>query len=133
MSLCLFLGESSIYSQDSSAINFKAHEVTKGETSYGIAKKYQINLNDFFNANPQTANGLSKGEIVKIPIPIFFNNDSIVKKHVVKQGETLWTIAKIYGVQFSSIKSFNLLNTNELFKDQVLLIPNIIASPLSIP
>ena len=79
MSVCLFLGESSIYSQDSSAINFKAHEVTKGETSYGIAKKYQINLNDFFKANPQAANGLSKGEIVKIPIPIFSNNDSIVK------------------------------------------------------
>ena len=131
MSLCLFLGESSIYSQDSSAVNFKAHEVTKGETSYGIAKKYQINLNDFFKANPQAANCLSKGEIVKIPIPIFSNNDSIVKKHVVKQGETLWTIAKIYGVQFSSIKSFNLLNTNELFKDQVLLIPNIIADTIN--
>ena len=52
----------------------------------GIAKKYQINLNDFFNANPDATNGLSRGQILKIPIPVFSNyksgseKDSIPKK-----------------------------------------------------
>ena len=116
---------------------FKLHTVIKGETSYGIAKKYQINLNDFFNANPDATNGLSRGQILKIPIPVFSNyksgseKDSIPKKHIVKNGETLWSISKLYGVQFSIIKSYNKLTSNDLSKDQILLIPNILTDTIN--
>ena len=38
------------------------------ETSYGIAKKYNIDLNVFFEFNTSASKGLNRGEYVKIPI-----------------------------------------------------------------
>jgi LysM repeat protein len=40
-------------------------------------------------------------------------------------GETLWSIAKIYGIRLPTIKAYNKLSTNELSESQLLLIPNI--------
>ena len=120
-----------LIAQDKPNIKFTYHTVSKGETSYGIAKKYQIDLNDFFNYNPSASNGLSKGDTLKIPIKTFINQtldneiDSSVKTHKVMPGETLWSIAKIYGVKLPTIKAYNKLLTNELSEAQLLLIPNI--------
>jgi LysM repeat protein len=127
----------SVSSQTIDSTKFSFHKVLKNETSYGIAKKYQISLNDFFFANPNASKGISKGEIVKIPLK-FFNNkeigieiDTVIKKHKVLRGETLWSISKIYGVQLSLIKSYNNLNSNSLKDNQILLIPNIIADTVN--
>ena len=127
----------SVSSQTIDSSKFSLHTVVKSETSYGIAKKYQISLNDFFLANPNASNGLSKGEIVKIPIKLFENKevgidiDTVLKKHKVLKGETLWSISKIYGVQLSIIKSYNNLISNNLTDNQILLIPNIIADTIN--
>ena len=127
----------SVSSQTIDSSKFSLHTVVKSETSYGIAKKYQISLNDFFLANPNASNGLSKGEIVKIPIKLFetkevgIDIDTVLKKHKVLKGETLWSISKIYGVQLSIIKSYNNLISNNLTDNQILLIPNIIADTIN--
>ena len=123
----------SLSSQSEIKSKFIFHKVSRGETSYGISKKYQVDLNDFFTSNPEAARGLVKGQILKIPIKPYINNesgsnqDSLFKKHVVLEGETLWAIAKIYGVQVPIIKSYNQLLSNVLNEDQLLLIPNILA------
>lgn len=123
----------SLRSQSEIKSEFIFHTVSRGETSYGISKKYQVDLNDFFSTNPEASNGLVKGQILKIPIKPYINNelgsnqDSLFKKHVVLEGETLWAIAKTYGVQVLIIKSYNQLLSNVLKKDQLLLIPNILA------
>ena len=120
-----------LIAQDKANVKFTYHTVSKGETSYGIAKKYQIDLNEFFNYNPSASNGLSKGDILKIPIKTFVNQtidneiDSSIKIHKVMPGETLWSIAKIYGIRLPTIKAYNKLSTNELSESQLLLIPNI--------
>lgn len=120
-----------LIAQSQPNIKFTFHTVSKGETSYGIAKKYQIDLNEFFNYNPSASNGLSKGDTLKIPIKTFIDqtsnneNDSSVKIHKVMPGETLWSIAKIYGVKLPTIKAYNKLSSNELSESQLLLIPNI--------
>tara|TARA_B100000767_G_scaffold242088_1_gene238936 strand:- start:1619 stop:3466 length:1848 start_codon:yes stop_codon:yes gene_type:complete len=127
-----------LIAQDNSIVKFTFHTVSKGETSYGIAKKYQINLNDFFIYNPDASNGLSKGDTLKIPVKSFIiqtlNNeiDSTIKRHKVLPGETLWSIAKIYGVKLSIIKAYNKLITNELSESQLLLIPNIPSDTINI-
>ena len=120
-----------LIAQDKPNVKFTYHTVSKGETSYGIAKKYQIDLNEFFNYNPSASNGLSKGDTLKIPIKTFVNQtidneiDSSIKIHKVLPGETLWSIAKIYGIRLPTIKAYNKLSTNELSESQLLLIPNI--------
>jgi LysM repeat protein len=139
--LALFISSIiSLTAQSSDNSKFTLHTVLKSETSYGIAKKYQISLNDFFISNPNAAKGLKKGEIVKIPIKvvqkkekkeIVIKVDTLLKKHIVLKGQTLWSISKIYGVQLSIIKSYNNLTNNNLFYDQELLIPNIIADTIN--
>jgi len=120
-----------LIAQEKPNAKFTYHTVSKGETSYGIAKKYQIDLNEFFNFNPSASNGLSKGDTLKIPIKTFVNQtidneiDSSIKIHKVLPGETLWSIAKIYGIRLPTIKAYNKLSTNELSESQLLLIPNI--------
>ena len=120
-----------LIAQDKPNAKFTYHTVSKGETSYGIAKKYQIDLNEFFIYNPSASNGLSKGDTLKIPIKTFVNQtidneiDSSIKIHKVMPGETLWSIAKIYGIRLPTIKAYNKLSTNELSESQLLLIPNI--------
>ena len=127
----------SVSSQTIDTSKFLLHTVIKSETSYGIAKKYQISLNDFFLVNPNASDGLSKGEIVKIPVKLYKNKevgteiDTVLKKHKVIKGETLWSISKIYGVQLSIIKSYNNLISNNLTDNQILLIPNIIADTIN--
>lgn len=120
-----------LIAQEKPNAKFTYHTVSKGETSYGIAKKYQIDLNEFFNYNPSASNGLSKGDTLKIPIKTFVNQtidneiDSSIKIHKVLPGETLWSIAKVYGIRLPTIKAYNKLSTNELSESQLLLIPNI--------
>ena len=116
---------------------FVLHQVEKGETSYGIAKKYNIDLNVFFEFNTSASNGLNRGEYVKIPILIKSDtnqadSDSLSNQHIVVSGETLWSIAKKYGVEVDLIKTYNYLENVNLSIDQVLLIPNIPADTVNV-
>ena len=116
---------------------FVLHQVVKGETSYGIAKKYNIDLNVFFEFNTSASKGLNRGEYVKIPILVksdtsLLSSDSLSNQHVVVSGETLWSIAKKYGVEVDLIKTYNQLEDINLSIDQVILIPNIPADTANV-
>ena len=43
------------------------HVVQKGETSYGITKKYNIDINLFYEYNPDAIKGLKKDMVLIIP------------------------------------------------------------------
>ena len=122
------------YSQAVDSSKIKTHTVQNGETSYGIAKKYQLDLNLFFQYNPEAAKGINKGQILKIPYVHIdkkslaregFQKDTNLIRHKVKHGETLWSVAKLYGVQVKVIKVYNNLKTNIVDLNQNLLIPNL--------
>ncbi|MCO5232070.1 MAG: LysM peptidoglycan-binding domain-containing protein [Chitinophagales bacterium] len=50
------------------AQNITNHTVAPGETLYGIARKYQINLNDLLKVNPQIQNNsIQIGDVLKVP------------------------------------------------------------------
>ncbi len=46
----------------------KDHTVLKGETLYGISKKYGITVDEIIAHNPQVKNGLKAGDVIHIPI-----------------------------------------------------------------
>ena len=132
------LSFNSIWCQNDS-VNWINHIVSKGETSYGIAKKYKIDLNYFFNINPYATNGINKGDTLKIPTISHYINSikkksdsSFYKSHIVLNGETLWSIAKFYSVKVDDIKSLNRLNNNELNPSQLLYIPNSYSDTINI-
>jgi LysM repeat protein len=129
ITLSLFIVSNSFYAQELNLNNY--HIVNKGETSYGIAKKYNIDLNKFFELNPSASNGINKGDTLTILFSTKADKttnlqtiDSSRKVHQVLVGETLWSIAKNYGVKVENIKEVNQFSNNELELDQLIYIPN---------
>ena len=106
------------------------HVVQKGETSYGITKKYNVDINLFYEFNPDAIKGIKKDMILIIPIfsslPTKTDSSSALT-HSVLEGETLWSIAKKYGVNVNEIQTLNLFETESLQLGQIIKIPNQIA------
>ena len=106
---------------DENGHEYLIHVVKKGETAFGIAKHYDLNLNRFFEINPQAADGLQLKQELKIPFKskpnptpthdqITINQDStLTNKHVVKAGETYWSISSKYSVSIDELKKANQL------------------------
>ncbi|WP_438962779.1 LysM peptidoglycan-binding domain-containing protein [Nonlabens sp.] len=107
--------------------NYKQHVVQKGETLYSIVGKYKINAAELTQLNPDIKSGLKEGSILLIPV----GNDVLTqrkivsyKKHKVRRKETLYGIAKKYGVTELDIKETNKeLYSNGLRKGDRIKIP----------
>ncbi len=111
------------------------HFIKKGETLYGIAKKYNVTIGEIRNANPGLSDMLEVGEIIIIPNQ---NNESgttagkpdktkekSYTEHIVKPEETLYRIAKNYAVSIDLIKKYNPGLTKDIKTGQVINIPKI--------
>ena len=96
--------------------------VKKGDTLYGIANKYNISLNDLKKINNIDSNILSIGQILNIPTnnSTVDNNQSNI--HIVKKGDTLYSIARLYNTTVNKIKELNNLVSNIINIGQELLI-----------
>ncbi len=95
------------------------HKVLKQETLYALSKKYGLSIDDITRYNPAIeTEGLKIGMIVRIPVikpeveqvvPEIYvpaEEDSLVL-HEVKEGESLFSIAREYGVSTDSIQIVN--------------------------
>ena len=63
----------------------------------------------------------------------YSSGSSSLNTYVVKSGDTLWSIAKKYGVSVEELKEKNNLTSNALSINQVLLIPVEDESPVEVP
>jgi membrane-bound lytic murein transglycosylase D len=107
------------------------HRVRPGQTLSLIAKRYRTSVSMIMRANNlRRSNYIVAGRLLKIPqrgyryrppkvrMPKYGN--SVV--HVVKKGDSLWTIAKQYGTTTKNIQKLNHLRTTDLHKGQTLTI-----------
>jgi LysM repeat protein/ABC-type branched-subunit amino acid transport system substrate-binding protein len=108
---------------------YTTHEVQRKETLYSISKQYNIDINDLVAANPGSDAGVKKGQVLRIPIkkvtpePVVPSATSI--KHIVAPGETLYGIARKYGVTVESIQQANGGLELGLRANQELIIPGV--------
>ncbi|SMO41403.1 ABC-type branched-chain amino acid transport system, substrate-binding protein [Saccharicrinis carchari] len=94
---------------------FFYHRIQRGETIYSVSKKYRVSQNNLENANPDLDPAhLPLGFVVKIPKDVVkskqlaqipSSNDIII--HTVKRKETIYSIAKKYGVEIADIQEAN--------------------------
>ncbi len=94
------------------------HRVEQGESVYSIATKYGSSMRSIVAVSPEVKKGLSIGMVIKVPYSgrNEVNNINLNKSdyHIVKAGETLYGISKIYNVSVDQIMKWNNLTSSAL-------------------
>lgn len=93
------------------------HVVATGETLYSISRIYSVSVDELIRLNQLDNTQLQIGQKLKIKDSA---NSLAMKKHVVKSGETLYSISRMYGVSISDIKIWNNLESESLKVGQIL-------------
>jgi len=101
----------------------KYHKVKSGETLEKIAKNYGVSVQELIKANKNiNPNKLKVGENLCIPQKTSSKaQDYAIYK--VKKGDTLYSIAKKFGVDVQELKSFNNLKSEKIIEGQEIKIP----------
>lgn len=98
----------------------KTYTVLAGDTLYGISKQFGVSVEDIRNANNLKDNNIYVGQNLKIPISS--SGSEIV--YTVKKGDSLYAIAKKYGVGVNELMTLNKLSNTNLSIGQILIIPS---------
>ncbi|MDX2001662.1 MAG: LysM peptidoglycan-binding domain-containing protein [Chitinophagales bacterium] len=119
---------------------YTIHQIRGGETLYTIAQKYQVDIASLKKANRITDDqaAIKNGDLLIIPLntpkPVAIQKKdagvSTVKStpkttHTVKQGETLFAIAKQYHTSTAEIKAANGMVDDKVSIGQELIISTI--------
>lgn len=122
--------------QNPSRPNFTAHEVKKGETLFSISKQHNVAADEIVKLNPDAKEGVKIGQILIIP-PTYANTaapventtkKSELKTHIVKKGETVYSISKQYGINQDALISRNPGIDKELQEGKLLIVPPVFQS-----
>ena len=62
--------------------------------------------------------------VANIPLAAAFQSQNKFKEHIVKEGETLWKIARQYGVKIDELMTANAIEKERLFPGMTLRIPD---------
>lgn len=110
----------------SQKINWISHDVTRGESLWVLAKKYRTRIDIIRQVNQLESDTLSINQILLIPVGQASSNILIpFEAHVVSEGDTLWSLARKFGVSEKKIEDINNLSDGSVLKiGQVLNIGN---------
>ena len=107
-----------------------SHQVQKGETLYSISRKYGISVGELCSANNiSTSSVIKTGQNLKIPTKNLSEkstNEKIEKTdtYIVKKGDTLYGIAKRFGVSVETLTIMNKMSGSNTIKvGQCLIVP----------
>jgi LysM repeat protein len=103
-----------------SGVAYYIHQVKKGEFPYSIAKAYGITVEGLTRENPPAVYGTKEGQTLRIPVSLVSDikpAESVTVKrqhddtrfiyHIMKPGETVYSLSKLYGVSEYDIVANN--------------------------
>jgi LysM repeat protein len=123
---------------------FILHKVDPKETLFSISKRYGASVDDLKKINPTAASGLKVGQIIKVPAKLsaakasdntqvkqvqttqtnIKTSSTNPKTHKVAAKETLYSIAKKYGISVDDLKKANPGIASGLKLGQIINIPS---------
>jgi len=118
-----------------------AHKVAQKETLFSISKLYGVTIDELKQWNNLTDNALVIGQelIIKKKKPAAVVHSSNTQKtamvkntsgvHIVAEKETMYSIARQYGIAIDQLKALNKLENNELKIGQTLVVATPTQSP----
>jgi len=122
--------EAAVYPQNRE--DFYAHSIKRKETVYSLARKYNVDPDVIYYYNPWAKDGIKQNQTIWIPrqknmlnISPEARRDDAFYYYTVKSKDTLYSIAKIYGVTVAEIINANPGLRDGLRPNQVLMIPRI--------
>lgn len=99
---------------------FNAYTIQKGDTLYSIAKLYGMSIDDLKKSNDIKSDQINPGT------KILLSKETITKKesvYTVVPGDSLWGIAKRFGVTVKELLDANRLSKEMVLIGQKLMIP----------
>lgn len=116
--------------------SFYYYKVKKNESVYAVAQKLNISKDDIIKYNPSTKDGFVKDQILFFPVETYsthantstnskaqsrnISSESVI--HTVKNGETVYGIAKSYGIsQEKLIETNPQINTGLKVGDEIII------------
>ena len=115
----LSIGQQLVVSEGNAG-TLDTYTVKAGDTLYSIANKYGLTVNELKQLNNLTSDILSIGQVLNISN----SNTSLPSNtYIVKSGDSLYSIAKKYGITVDALKNANGKTSNLLSIGEILGIP----------
>ena len=134
-------GEVPVETKD--GIKVHVHTVDKSQTAYGISRLYNISINELYESNPEAQQGLSIGQKLYFPVegevlqqePVEIDtvSDKDIIIHTVENGETLYSIARKYGVPAKDVIATNPNGTLALGSKVKVPLKNVVKDDVILP
>jgi LysM repeat protein len=96
------------------------HVVQKGETLYSISNQYNLTVAELKHLNNLQSDLVKIGQRLKVRNLNNESDNSNLDSVIVKSGDTLYSIAKKYGISVKTLKQLNNLVDNQIVIGQKL-------------
>ncbi|MEP5613536.1 MAG: LysM peptidoglycan-binding domain-containing protein [Cyclobacteriaceae bacterium] len=129
--LSFFLSEGAAFDSIRSEVRgdllYVIHEVEEEETLYSIAKRYKSSVPTIIKSNNISDNRIEIGQILTVLFDeVLIQSDAVVDApsgfHLVLEGETLYSISKLYDLKIRELRKLNQLESNAISPGEYLRI-----------
>ena len=126
----LSIGQNLILTEEETLPNGSTYTVQKGDTLYSISKIFDVSIEDIKKINNMKENTLYIGQELIIPKQNNTNEDDNLEEneysfYTVIKGDSLWEIAKKFGIPVTELINMNNLTNLTLQIGQQLLVPKV--------
>ncbi len=101
---------------------FIIHQIDAKETLYSISRRYGVAVTVILENNPSSEGGISVGKLLRVPVLTKAATPNQSGNHTVQKGETLYSIARQYGISVDDLKRLNNITENEISLGQNLVV-----------
>ncbi len=91
------------------------HNVNTGETIYGLAQRYNVSIDSISVWNNLKDGRIDYGQLLIVGRKPILGNTEPPSYHILQKGETLYSIAKKYGIDINLL----IENNPKIFKDKI--------------
>ncbi|WP_243290280.1 LysM peptidoglycan-binding domain-containing protein [Bacillus sp. FJAT-47783] len=99
------------------------HVIQKGDTLWGLSKKYGVSMDSIQKANKLKKSTLIVGQTLIIPKEVKTRNVELTVDYTVEPGDTLFSLAKRFNTTVDELKKLNHLRYDIVYINQKLKIP----------
>lgn len=99
------------------------HVVQRGESLWTISQRYNLTVDQLRRSNQLRSDALAVGQRLNLPEGAQMGKAQTDIIHVVRRGDTLWSISQRYGRSIQSIKQSNNMNRSTIHPGKRLIIP----------